>query len=107
MESATHAGTRQAIGEGEKVYDVTNLNMELQPNIIFRHRMLGFYDAGDLIVRTGSSASAQCAARPLASAENRAAYPNARSGMKQCRIAGSSATNYRLTAGLVCERGQS
>ncbi len=44
---------RQAIGEGEKVYDVTNLNMELQPNIIFRHRILGFYDAGDLIVRTG------------------------------------------------------
>ncbi len=44
---------RQAIGEGEKVYDVTNWNMELQPNIIFRHRVLGFYDAGDLIVRTG------------------------------------------------------
>ncbi len=44
---------RQAIGEGEKVYDVTNLNLELQPNVIFRHRVLGFYDAGDLIVRTG------------------------------------------------------
>ena len=37
----------------EAFYDVTNLNMELQPNIIFRHRALGFYDAGDLIVRTG------------------------------------------------------
>jgi len=44
---------RQAIGEGEKVYDVTNLNLELQPNVFFRHRILGFYDAGDLIVRTG------------------------------------------------------
>jgi hypothetical protein len=44
---------RQAIGEGEKVYDVTNLNLELQPNIFFRHRFLGFFDSGDLIVRTG------------------------------------------------------
>ena len=46
---------RQAIGEGEKVYDVTNMNLELQPNVFFRHRVLGFYDAGDLIVRTGGS----------------------------------------------------
>lgn len=46
---------RQMIGEGEKVYDVTNLSLELQPNILIRHRILGFYDAGDLIVRTGGS----------------------------------------------------
>ncbi len=46
---------RQAIGEGEKVYDVTNMNLELQPNVFFRHRVLGFYDAGDLIVRTGGA----------------------------------------------------
>jgi hypothetical protein len=44
---------RQAIGEGEKTYDVTNMNLELEPNVFFRHRVLGFYDAGDLIVRTG------------------------------------------------------
>jgi hypothetical protein len=44
---------RQAIGEGEKTYDVTNMSLELQPNVFFRHRVLGFYDAGDLIVRTG------------------------------------------------------
>lgn len=44
---------RQAIGEGEKTYDVTNMSLELEPNVFFRHRMLGFYDAGDLIVRTG------------------------------------------------------
>jgi hypothetical protein len=44
---------RQAIGEGEKVYDATNMSMELEPNVLIRHRILGFYDAGDLIVRTG------------------------------------------------------
>lgn len=44
---------RQSIGEGEKVYDATNMSMELQPNVLIRHRVLGFYDAGDLIVRTG------------------------------------------------------
>jgi len=46
---------RQAIGEGEKTYDVTNMSLELQPNVFFRHRVLGLYDAGDLIVRTGGS----------------------------------------------------
>ena len=44
---------RQAIGEGEKTYDATNMRLELEPNVFFRHRVLGFYDAGDLIVRTG------------------------------------------------------
>jgi hypothetical protein len=43
----------QEIGQGEKVYDGTNLRIELQPNVLVRHRVLGFYDAGDLIVRTG------------------------------------------------------
>lgn len=51
--SAGQVRVRQAIGEGEKTYDVTNLNLELQPNVFFRHRVLGFYDAGDLVVRTG------------------------------------------------------
>ena len=54
---------RQAIGEGEKVYDVTNMNLELQPNVFFRHRVLGFYDAGDLIVRTGGAGPRSCAGR--------------------------------------------
>lgn len=44
---------RQAIGEGEKAYDVTNMSMELEQNVLIRHRILGFYDAGDLIVRMG------------------------------------------------------
>jgi hypothetical protein len=48
---------RQAIGEGEKTYDVTNTSLELQPNVFFRHRVLGFYGAGDLIVRTGGPRS--------------------------------------------------
>jgi hypothetical protein len=43
----------QEIGQGEKVYDATNMRLELQPNVLVRHRILGFYDAGDLIVRTG------------------------------------------------------
>jgi hypothetical protein len=41
------------IGQGEKVFDVTNLTFQLQPNILFRHRVLGLYGAGDLVVRTG------------------------------------------------------
>jgi hypothetical protein len=53
--SAGQVRVRQAIGEGEKVYDVTNLSLELQPNVFFRHRVLGLYDAGDLVVRTGGS----------------------------------------------------
>lgn len=44
---------RQAIGQGEKVFDATLLSVHLQPNILFRHRVLGFFGAGDLIVRTG------------------------------------------------------
>jgi hypothetical protein len=51
--SAGQVRIRQAIGEGEKVFDVTNMSMELQPNVLVRHRILGFYDSGDLIVRTG------------------------------------------------------
>jgi hypothetical protein len=44
---------RQAIGQGEKIYDATLLALHLQPNILFRHRVLGLFAAGDLIVRTG------------------------------------------------------
>ena len=43
----------QEIGQGERVYDGTNLSLQLQPNILFRHRVLGLFGAGDLIVRTG------------------------------------------------------
>jgi hypothetical protein len=51
--SSGQVRVRSVIGEGEKVYDVTNMTFQLQPNILFRHRVLGFYGAGDLIVRTG------------------------------------------------------
>jgi hypothetical protein len=44
---------RLAIAHGEKVYDTTNLAMQVQPNVLFRHRFLGLYGAGDLVVRTG------------------------------------------------------
>jgi hypothetical protein len=44
---------RQAIGQGEKVYDATLLALHLQPNVLFRHRVLGLFGAGDLVVRTG------------------------------------------------------
>jgi len=44
---------RQAIGQGEKIYDATLLALHLQPNILIRHRVLGLFAAGDLIVRTG------------------------------------------------------
>jgi hypothetical protein len=44
---------RQAIGLGEKIYDATLLALHLQPNILFRHRVLGLFGAGDLVVRTG------------------------------------------------------
>jgi hypothetical protein len=53
--SAGQVRIRQTIGEGEKAFDVTNMNMELQPNVFIRHRILGFYDAGDLVVRTGGA----------------------------------------------------
>ena len=44
---------RQAIGQGEKIYDATLLALHLRPNILFRHRVLGLFGAGDLVVRTG------------------------------------------------------
>ena len=53
--SAGQVRVCQEIGQGEKIYDVTNLRLELQPNILVRHRILGLYDAGDLIVITGGS----------------------------------------------------
>ncbi|MFN4260169.1 MAG: hypothetical protein ACK4RK_12805 [Gemmataceae bacterium] len=43
----------QEIGEGEKVYDTTNLKFEKKQNDIFRHRILGLWGAGDLKFRTG------------------------------------------------------
>jgi hypothetical protein len=51
--SAGQVRVCQAIGQGEKVYDATNLALHLQPNILFRHRVLGLFGAGDLVVRTG------------------------------------------------------
>jgi hypothetical protein len=51
--SAGQVRVRQAIGQGEKIYDATNLALHLQPNILFRHRVLGLLTAGDLVVRTG------------------------------------------------------
>lgn len=44
---------RDEIGEAEKTYDVTNLTFQVRPNVLFRHRILGFYGAGDLVIRTG------------------------------------------------------
>jgi len=41
------------IGASEKVYDVTNMTFQVQPNILIRHRILGFWGAGDLIISTG------------------------------------------------------
>ncbi len=51
--SAGQFRIRQAIGEGEKAFDVTNLTMELLPNVFLRHRILGLIGAGDLVIRTG------------------------------------------------------
>jgi hypothetical protein len=51
--SAGQVRVRQAIGQGEKIYDATLLALHLQPNILFRHRVLGLFGAGDLVVRTG------------------------------------------------------
>ena len=51
--SAGQVRVRDMIGQAEKVYDVTNLTFQLQPNILFRHRVLGLWGAGDLLVRTG------------------------------------------------------
>jgi len=51
--SAGQVRIRDAIGQAEKVYDVTNMTFQVQPNIFFRHRVLGLYGAGDLLVQTG------------------------------------------------------
>ena len=51
--SAGQVRVRDMIGQAEKVHDVTNLTFQLQPNILFRHRVLGLWGAGDLLVRTG------------------------------------------------------
>jgi hypothetical protein len=51
--SAGQVRVRQAIGQGEKIYDATLLALHLQPNILIRHRVLGLFGAGDLVVRTG------------------------------------------------------
>ncbi|MCI0456716.1 MAG: hypothetical protein L0Z62_07025 [Gemmataceae bacterium] len=51
--SAGQVRVRDEIGQAERVYDVTNMTFLIQPNIFLRHRVLGFYGAGDLIIRTG------------------------------------------------------
>jgi hypothetical protein len=48
---------RQEIGHGEKIYDVTNMTFQVQPNAFLRHRVLGLFGAGDLVVRTGGPQS--------------------------------------------------
>jgi hypothetical protein len=53
--SAGQVRVCQEIGQGEKVYDATNLALHLQPNILFRHRVLGLFGAGDLVVHTGGA----------------------------------------------------
>lgn len=50
--SAGQIRVRQEIGQGEKIYDITNLTFHVQPNVFLRHRILGFFGAGDLVVRT-------------------------------------------------------
>jgi hypothetical protein len=44
---------RYAIGQAEKAYDVTNMTLQVLPNVFIRHRLLGLYGAGDLVIRTG------------------------------------------------------
>jgi hypothetical protein len=51
--SAGQVRVCQEIGQGEKIYDATNLTLHLQPNVLFRHRVLGLFGAGDLVIRTG------------------------------------------------------
>jgi hypothetical protein len=51
--SAGQVRVLDEIGQAEKVYDVTNLTFQVQPNVLIRHRLLGFYGAGDLVLRTG------------------------------------------------------
>jgi hypothetical protein len=45
------------IGEAEKVYDATNMTFQVLPNVFIRHRLLGLWGAGDLVVRTGGPQS--------------------------------------------------
>jgi hypothetical protein len=51
--SAGQVRVLNEIGEAEQVYDVTNMTFQVLPNVFIRHRLLGFWGAGDLIVRTG------------------------------------------------------
>jgi hypothetical protein len=53
--SAGQVRVCQEIGQGERVYDATNLALHLQPNVLFRHRVLGLFGAGDLAVHTGGA----------------------------------------------------
>jgi hypothetical protein len=53
--SAGQVRVRQAIGQGERVYDATNLSMQVQPSVLFRHHVLGLFGAGDLVIRTGGA----------------------------------------------------
>jgi hypothetical protein len=51
--SAGQVRVLDMIGASERVYDVTNMTFQVRPNVFFRHRILGFYGAGDLVVSTG------------------------------------------------------
>jgi hypothetical protein len=51
--TAGQVRVRQEIGHGEKIYDATNMTFHVQPNVFLRHRVLGLFGAGDLVVRTG------------------------------------------------------
>jgi hypothetical protein len=51
--SAGQVRIREHIGQAEKVYDVTNMTFQVLPNVFLRHRVLGLYGAGDLVIRTG------------------------------------------------------
>jgi hypothetical protein len=55
--SAGQVRVLDVIGQAEKVYDVTNMTFQVLPNVFIRHRILGFYAAGDLVVRTGGPRS--------------------------------------------------
>lgn len=51
--SAGQVRVLNEIGEAEKVYDVTNMTIQVLPNVFIRHRILGLWGASDLVVRTG------------------------------------------------------
>jgi hypothetical protein len=51
--SAGQVRVLNEIGEAEKVYDATNMTFQVLPNVFIRHRLLGLWGAGDLVVRTG------------------------------------------------------